>query len=261
LFARNPKQLAVWGKIATSITEELSGAIEEIEFSSCKLSAFIPVPKDLLDLGANYIDAYVRRILADALASGFEYGIIKGTGKNMPIGMSKDLDGAVVDGEYADKAKVALKSLDAKSYCSIVSQLAVTKDGRPRTVGVVDLIVNPKDYIQKIVPATTVLATDGTYKGEIFPYPTRVFQSEMVDEGTAELGILKNYFACVSTGKEGKLDYSDQYQFLEDNRVYLIKLLGYGRPKDNNDFVHLDISKLEPLELSVVLKNATEATS
>lgn len=257
LFSKNPSRMAVWGKITSAITEELSGAIDEVEFSACKLSAFIPVPKDLLDLGANYLDAYVRRILADALATGLEYGFVKGTGKNMPIGATKDLEGAVTEGEYADKAKVTIKSLDVKSYCSVVANLAVNDDGRPRTIGAVDLIVNPKDYIQKIVPATTVLATDGTYKGEIFPFPTRVHQSEMVDEGTAVLGILKNYLACLSTGKEGKLDYSDQYQFLEDNRVYLIKLLATGRAKNNTDFIYLDISKLEPLKLSVTLEQQT----
>ena len=75
------------------------------------------------------------------------------------------------------------------------------------------------------------------------------------------MGLIENYMACLSTGKEGKVDYSDQYQFLEDNRVYLIKLIGTGRAKDNNDFIYLDISKLEALMLSVILSNATEATT
>lgn len=261
IYSDDVKQMAKWTQITAAIAQELSGTIHSLEFSTCKLSAFIPVPKDLLDLAPTYLDAYVRIILADALAYGLEYGFVSGTGKNMPIGMRKNIDGAVTNGEYPDKAKVKLKSLNIKDYCGVISTLAKSsvENGKTRSVPSVDLIVNPVDYITKIIPATTVLASDGSYKNNIFPYPTKVYQSEMVEEGVAIMGMLDKYAACLSTGKEGKVDYSDQYQFLEDNRVYLIKLYGTGRPKNNNDFVLLDISALEPLELSVTLKNQTES--
>lgn len=262
IYSDDVQKLAAWGKITDAITKELGETIHELKFDTNKLSAFIPVPKDLLDLGASYLDAYVRKILADAAAAGLEYGVVKGTGKDMPIGFAKDLDGAVTGGEYPDKAAIVLKDLSVKSYCGVVAKLAKNGSDRPRVITSVDLIVNPVDYIEKIIPATTVLATDGTYKGNIFPFPTRIFPSEMVDQGRAILGQLKNYPVCVSTGKEGKIEYSDQYQFLEDNRVYFCKLFATGRAKDNNSFVLLDISKLKPLELSVSLKQSTaEATS
>ncbi len=261
IYSDNVQKLAAWGQITKAITEELGETIHELEFGTNKLTAFIPVPKDLLELGASYIDAYVRKILADAIATSLEYGVIKGTGKDMPIGLSKDLDGAVMSGEYPDKSKVALKDLSVKSYCGVVAKLAKDRNDRPRVVSSVDLIVNPVDYIEKIVPATTVLATDGSYKGNIFPFPTRVIPSEMVDQGTAVIGMLNNYPLCLSTGKEGKVEYSDQYQFLEDNRVYAIKLFGTGRAKDNNSFVFLDISKLEPLKISVSLESSTTTTT
>lgn len=261
IYADDKKQLAKWGGITKAITEELSGTIHTLEFSSTKLAAFIPVPKDLIELAPTYLDAFVRRILADALAYGLENGVISGSGKDMPIGMIKDLDGAVVSGEYSDKEKVTLKSLDVKSYCAAVSQLAKKPGGKTRVVSSVALIVNPVDYIEKIIPATTVLATDGSYKNNIFPFPTTVYQSEMVEQGTAVMGLLDRYVVCVSTGKDGKLEYSDQYQFLEDNRTYLIKLLGTGRAKDNNSFIVLDISGLEPLKLSVHLENSAAAAN
>lgn len=261
IYSDNVQKLAAWGQITKAITEELGETIHELEFGTNKLTAFIPVPKDMLDLGASYIDAYVRKILADALATGLEYAVIKGTGKDMPIGLSKNLEGAVTSGVYPDKTKVVLKDLSVKSYCGVVSKLAKDRNDRPRVVSSVDLIVNPVDYIEKIVPATTVLATDGSYKGNIFPFPTRVIQSEMVDQGTAIVGMLNNYPLCLSTGKEGKVEYSDQYQFLEDNRVYAIKLFGMGRAKDNNSFIFLDISKLEPLKISVSLESSTTTTT
>lgn len=258
IYSDDTQQLAQWGALTSEITKELSENIHAIDFSTNKLSAFIPVPKDLIDLAPAYLDAYVRRILADALAYGLEYGFIKGSGKDEPIGVIKDLKGSVLEGVYSDKSKVALKSFGVKDYCGVVSKLSKKSSGKSRVVSSVDLIVNPTDYIEKVIPATTVLATDGTYKGNIFPFPTKVYQSEMVEQGTAVLGLINRYVPCLSTGKECKVEYSDQYQFLEDNRVYLIKLYGTGRAKDNNDFVYLDISALEPLELSVTLKNSTE---
>ena len=51
--------------------------------------------------------------------------------------------------------------------------------------------------------------------------------------------------------REGRIEYSDQYQFLEDNRVYLIKLYANGFPMDNNSFLVLDISGLIPATLQV----------
>ncbi len=261
IYSDDTQQLAQWGALTSEIAKELSENIHAIEFGTNKLSAFIPVPKDLIDLAPAYLDAYVRRILADALAYGLEYGFIKGSGKDEPIGVIKDLKGSVLEGVYSDKSKVALKSFGVKDYCGVVSKLSKKSSGKSRVVSSVDLIVNPTDYIEKVIPATTVLATDGTYKGNIFPFPTKVYQSEMVEQGTAVLGLINRYVPCLSTGKEGKVEYSDQYQFLEDNRVYLIKLYGTGRAKDNNDFVYLDISALEPLELSVTLKNSTEETA
>lgn len=109
------------------------------------------------------------------------------------------------------------------------------------------------------MPATTVLATDGTYKNDIFPYPTRVFQSEMIAEGTAVIGQLSKYRACVSTGKEGKIDYSDQYQFVQDNRVYLVKTYATGFAVSSNDFIKLDISGLKPREIKVTLNQTATA--
>jgi HK97 family phage major capsid protein len=259
IYAKNPKLLATWGAITSAIATELSGVIGVIRLEDNKLSAFIPVPKDLIRLGAPYIDAYVRKILADALACGLEYGAIKGTGKNEPIGMIKDLEGAVVNGVYPDKTAVELKSLDIEEYNSVVANLAEDSDGNYRVVKSVGLIVNPVDYLTKLAPASTARSTDGTYTKDIFPFPTTVFQSEMVDEGEAVLGIIENYILALSTGKSGNIEYSDHVQFLQDNRVYIIFLLGNGQPKSNNDFIKLDISEMKPYVLTVEVKNISEA--
>lgn len=265
IMAIDKKQLAQWGQITSAITQELAGTIKEIEFGSHKLTGFIPVSKDLLKLGAAYIDAYIRKILAEALAFGLEYGAIKGTGKYMPIGGNRDLDGGVVDGVYPEKEAVEVTSLDPVNYMALIALLAEkpkldgeTK-GKPRVVNKVALICNSADYLKKVVPASTVMATDGTYKNNVFAYPTEVFQTEVCDDGEAYIAVMEGnkikYVLFLSTGQSGNIEFSDQYKFLEDLRVYMIKLLGTGRPVDNNCFVKLDISNLKPLQIKVAVSN------
>ncbi|MDO4553701.1 MAG: phage major capsid protein [Lachnospiraceae bacterium] len=250
--------LATWDALTTAIATELAGKIDVMDMTLAKLSAFIPVSKDMLALGPVWLDNYVRIILSEASAGGLEKGILKGTGKNQPIGMCKDLDGAVTQGVYTDKTKVALKTLEPVEYCAAVAPLAKKPLGGYRTVPEVMLVVNPVDYIQKVIPSSTVRATDGSYKNNIFPYPTQVVQSAVLDEGEAILGLAKKYFMGIGAGSSGKIEYSDEYQFLEDNRVYITKMYGMGRPKDNNAFCYLDISKLAPMPLKVEVTNTTD---
>ena len=181
----------------------------------------------------------------------------------MPIGGNRNLDGGVVDGVYPEKEAIEVVTLTPTGYMTLIAMLAKKPkleseaEGRPRAVSKVALICNPVDYLTKIIPATTILSTDGSYKNNLFPFPTEVFPTEVCDEGEAYLAVMEGdkikYKMFLSTGLSGNIDYSDEYQFLEDNRVYAIKLLGTGRPVDNNCFVKLDISNLEPLEIKVAV--------
>ena len=252
-------QLATWSKITSAITEEMAGAIDTIDLTQAKLSAFIPVAKDLKILGPVWLDNYVRIILTEATALGMEVAILKGSGKEQPIGMCKDLKGSVKEGIYTDKKKVTLKSLDPLEYNAVIAPLAKKPNGAYRVVPEVVFIINPVDYIAKVSPASTAQAADGTYKYNIFPYPTKTIQSAALNEGEAIIGIGKRYFMAVGAGTSGKIEYSDEYQFLEDNRVYLIKMFGTGRPKDNNAFQYVDISGLKPTPIKVL--NVTETAA
>ena len=247
--------LATWDALTTAIATELAGKIDVMDMTLAKLSAFIPVSKDMLALGPVWLDNYVRIILSEASAGGLEKGILKGTGKNQPIGMCKDLDGAVTQGVYKDKTKVKLTTLEPVEYCAAVAPLAKKPLGGYRTVPEVMLVVNPVDYIQKVLPSSTVRATDGTYKNNVFPYPTNVVQSAVLEEGEGIMGLAKKYFMGIGAGSSGKIEYSDEYQFLEDNRVYITKMYGMGRPKDNNAFQYLDLTALTPMPLKVEVTN------
>lgn len=70
----------------------------------------------------------------------------------------------------------------------------------------------------------------------------------------------KRYIGMLGAGsKKGVVTYDDSVQFLEDNRVYKIRLLGNGRPKDNASFEVLDISALQALAYTIVQKSTGEA--
>ncbi|WNX85249.1 phage major capsid protein [Agathobaculum sp. NTUH-O15-33] len=249
------KQLATWSPLTAEIVKELTGGFKKVNMGLNKLSAFIPVAKAMLDLGPAWLDRYVRTILQEALYLGLEEAIVNGTGKDQPIGMNRQVgDGVTVTGGvYPEKATVPLNSLDPVTYGTLLSGMTITPNGHYRTVESVVMIVNPNDYLTKIMPATTVRTADGTYTRDVFPFPTTVIQSVQVPENRAIIGLADRYFMGVGTGKSGKIEYSDEYHFLEDERVYLVKLYGHGEPLDNNAFVYADISGLKPVVQEVVV--------
>lgn len=249
---------AKWGAIDKKIIEELSASFLELDLSLAELTAFLPVNRYMLDLGPAWMDRYVRELLTEALAVELEAGIIAGNGKDAPIGMMKKLTGAV-DGVYADKTAVAITDLSPATYGSILSTLSTGPNSKHRPVSSVLLAVNPTDYFTRIFPASTVRASDGTYSKDVFPFPTTVVQSAAVPAGKAVMGLPSKYFMGLGTQSGGKIEYSDEYKFLERQRIYAIFLYGYGRAMDENAFVLLDISKLEAAALEVRVTSIPES--
>lgn len=244
-------QSATWDELNTAITTKLSGAIEIVNLTLCKLAAHMYCTEDMLDLGPQWVDAYCRAVLADALAVGLETAIVDGNGLKQPVGMTRNFTGSLNPSTgYARKSATSITTLDPASYGALLSDLA--KDGlnQPRAVSRALLVVNPADYFTKVMPATTILTQGGTYMHDVLPFPTDIVQSVAVPSGHAVIGIAKNYFMGLGTSKGGKLEYTDEYKFLEDLRTYKIKLYGNGRPKDINSFLYLDISNLAPLAFS-----------
>lgn len=244
--------LATWSSLTAEIVTEAVAGFKKIPLAQKKLSAFLPISKSMLDLGPVWIDRYVRAILGEALLNGLEDGIIAGDGLLEPVGMIKNLAAAVdpVTG-YASKAATAVTSFKPAPYGALIATLIEGPNGEIRDLEKALLIVNPLDYYSKIMPATTQMV-NGVYMNDIFPVETQVIRSKAVPRNTAILGLPKRYFMGLGTAKEGKIDFSDEYRFLEDERVYLVKLYGNGTPKDNTSFLVLDITNLEALDAPVV---------
>lgn len=260
ILNKNGKQKAVWGEITAEIEKELSGDFEKLDMVMFSLTAFMPVAKSMLDLGATWLDSYVRQVLQDALYVGLEEGIVCGTGVKMPIGMMKDLNASRTDGApYPDKTAIKVTAFTPEVYGGLIGQMAVSRNNRPRAVGEVIMVVNPVDYWQKVMPATTIQRPDGTFANNVLPYPTDVIQSEEVPSGKAVMGIAKQYFCGIGTGKDGVIEYDDSYKFLQRERVYAGHLYGNGKPKDNNSFLVLDISALQPAAYTVYAQGTAAA--
>lgn len=257
LLSNGSVETAVWGEINSAITEQIEGSFKSITMTQGKLSAYVLIAKDMLDLGPNFLDTYIRRILRESIAIGLEFGIIKGQGnKGQPVGLIRNTTSSMDQANgLSAKTKEAVTSFEPAEYGALVAKLAKTEKGVTRTFDRVQLICNPVDYLKRIMPATTVLTANGTYANNLFPYPTDVIQSTQVAEGEAILCLLSEYFMGVGNSKDGVIEYSDDFKFLEDQRAYKTKLYAYGTPKDNTVALYLDISGLEPVYINVKVAN------
>ena len=263
LMSDHTIQSAQWGEITSEISKEITSSFKVLEMTQCKLSCYAVIPKDMIDLGPTFLDAYIRTILTDALACGLENAIVTGTGKNMPIGLDRDISAtaAVVDGVYPKKTAIKVTSFAPVEYGGLIAHLCKTEKGKYRKIEDLSLICNPVDYFKKVMPATTVLNTAGTYTGNVFPVPTEFYQSGELNEGEAILCLPKEYFAGLGSSKTGNITYDDSVQFLEDNRVYMIKMYANGRAYDNTVAILLDISDLDPAYITVLNKTAETETT
>lgn len=265
LMNLNGYQRAAWGPLCADIVKELTSGFKEVDSQLLKLSAFIPMCKAMLDLGPEWLDRYIREILYEALANGLEYGIVNGTGKNEPIGMIRQVgdDVSVTGGVHPEKAPVKLTDFSITTMGNLASILAAHPNGQARNVDDLILVVNPQDYFQKVGPATTMMTPQGTYVNTM-PYDVQVIKSAALPRGKAVFGIARLYLAFVGMAKDGRIEYSDEYRFLEDERVYLIKTYANGMPADNNAFLVLDISGLKPATYHVTVETpgdpSTDAT-
>lgn len=244
----NGYQEAAWGQLCDEIVQELTSGFKEVDTGLLKLSAFMPVCKAMLDLGPEWLDNFVRQVLYEAYANGLEAGIVAGDGNGKPVGMNRQVGDnvTVTGGVYPVKAPVTVTDLSPTTVGNLLALLAVDPNGKARNVRDVILVVNPVDYFQRIMPATTMMTPNGTYANDVMPYPISIIQSPAVEQGQAIIGLGYKYFAAIGSARDGRIEYSDHYRFLEDERVYLIKGYANGFPMDNNAFFVLDISGIQP---------------
>lgn len=264
LINKEPAQLATWGALGSKVTAELSGTIGKIDLGTNKLTAFMIISRDMLDAGPQWIDAYVRAVLTEAIGGALCKAIIAGNGKDQPIGMLKDLSAAVdPTNGYADKTAAKITDLGVATMSGIALELSKTDSKRTRPVPEILMVVSPADYFSKVLPATTLMTPTGGFANNVIPYPTRIVQDSNVPSGKAVFGLANRYFMGIGKGGSGgTIEYSDEFNFLDDTRTYKTKFYGNGQPLDNNAFVVKDISGLKEniLKVQMVSEAAPSGT-
>lgn len=254
-------KMGTWGAVTAAITQQLTGEIEVVDLTTAKYTAYFLIPKDFVKFNFSFapmwVDQYIRIILSESVAYGLEDAIVAGNGNNKFVGMTMDTT-TISNNAYTAKTAVALADFE-DAYANVVAGLAVDGNGDARVIPEVLLVVNPVDYIKKIRRVQNAIVPGvGVVDLISNTYPTKVVTSVKMPQNKAVAGIAKNYFCAINGGTSGIIEYSDEYQFLEDNRVYTTRVYGQGMPVDNTSFTYLDITNVEAPALPVKVKGTVK---
>lgn len=236
----NPEGAAVWGPLFGDIKGQLNATFRKESITQLKLTAFIPISNDMLKLGPVWVERYVRAMIVEAMAVGLERGFVSGTGNNEPIGLLKDLDGAVVDGVmvYPDKASVGTLTFkpgrttinELKEVVEKLSIHTVASEERIRNIaGKVVMVTNPFDSFG-IKANSTVQNAAGSYVSSL-PFSPIFVESRFVPQGKVLFFVKGEYLAAIGGGMEIKK--FDQTLAMDDATLYIAKQFATGKPMDN----------------------------
>jgi len=242
-----------WGDLFGPIAGQIAASFREEEVSQLKLTAFAVIPNDMLELGPEWVERYVRDVAVETISVGLEYGFVNGTGQSEPIGLMKDKDedsGAVTDKESSGTLTFAPSErgeVVAGELYNVISALSTDADDKNRKVnGKVVMVVNPVDAIA-VSFRNTIQTANGQWVTSL-PYNIKTVESEEVPVGKAVFFVQGEYIAAVAGGY--RLKKFDQTLAMEDATLFTIKQFANGRPKDNKTALvyDLDISFTVPGE-------------
>lgn len=232
---------AYWGDVCSNIQEMVDEGFRTVEQGMFKLSGFLVVCKAMFELGPEWLDRYVRTFLQEIVSDELENVVVNGTGNKQPIGMVKDLEGAVTAGVYPDKTPVVLNDFTPTTIGAEI--LAPTTKGGTRRYTGVTLIVNPLDYATKFFPLGAKQKDDGSWTYDNFGVPgLEIIQSPAVPLNRAISGKPKDYFMGVASSQ--RIESTDVLRMIEDQRLYLVRQLANGRPLDADSFTVFDITNI-----------------
>ena len=237
IFADPTQATAFWGPICEDIRQMIIEGFKVVKLESSRLSGFVVICKGMLELGPAWLAQYVTEVIREIMATSLELAIVDGTGENQPIGITKQLSGAV-DSVYPDKPKVELDDFEPASLAGIRAALAQAKTDN----GEVVILVNPLTYWAKVFPNLAFQANDGRWVLDVLPTGETIIQSHAVPEDTLIWGVLKNYFLGISG--EVRIDRYDQTLAIEDLELFIAKFYGYGIAKNRNAFFVADVTSV-----------------
>ncbi|MBW3492774.1 phage major capsid protein [Bacillus sp. FDAARGOS_1420] len=234
----------VWGPLFGEIKGQVNAAFREEQIGQLKLTAFAAIPNDMLDLGPEWVERYVRTLLVESYSVGLEYGFVNGTGVNQPIGLMKDFNSttnAVTDKKSSGTLTFAPSEngvVIAGELYEVVKSLSVDGKGKSRKVlNKIVMVVNPVDAIG-VQARNTIQTATGQWVMAL-PYNIQTVESEEVPVGKALFFVKGQYLAAIAGGY--KLKKFDQTLAIEDATLYTIKQFANGKPKDNKAALVYDL--------------------
>lgn len=250
------KGVAVFGPLHKDLEGQLDAEFDSTEYTQLALTAFMLISNDTLDLGPRWINRYVQLSLREAVSDIWEVKIVTGTGNNEPIGLLKDLDGAVTGGVYPDKASAG--TLTFKDSATMVKEFAkVLKTASKYThkigdndtegevkyrkvSGKVYLIVNPVNYYDIVARVTTQNANGVFVSNLPFISQDHIIESLDVPENKLIAFIDGEYDATQS--RPEKISVYKETFAMKRATLYAIDMLGNGQPTNNDAAQVYDIA-------------------
>ncbi|PFR36059.1 phage major capsid protein [Bacillus thuringiensis] len=235
-----------WGELFGEIRGQVNAAFREEKIGQLKLTAFAAIPNDMLDLGPEWVERYVRTLLVESYSVGLEFGFVNGGGSvaHQPVGLMKDVNattGAVTDKKSSSTLTFAPSQFGevvAGELYEVVKALSTDAKGKSRKVlNNIVMVVNPVDSIG--VQARNTIQTSTGQWVMALPYNIQTVESEEVPVGKALFFVKGQYLAAIAGGY--KLKKFDQTLAIEDAMLYTIKQFANGKPKDNKAALVYDL--------------------
>lgn len=224
-----------WSSLNGKIAETLGAEIKGINIEVNKLSVALVLPKAIRELALPFVDKYFTAILNETITDGAEYAFLDGTGKDMPIGIYKQIDSVNEDGTHKNKALNTVKAFTPQALAPVKDYL--TKDGK-RVVNEIALICNPSDEANYVAPA--IYDAEGKLISSF--KNIKVMQSANNAKGKAVFVLPKKYVMGFSGFNVN--EYKET-KAMDDADLIIAKAYANGRPTDDYVAYPIDVTKLE----------------
>ena len=251
---------AVWGPLHRDLEGELDAEFGTTANTIHSLTAFFIISNDTLDLGPKWVDRFVRLCLQEVTAEALEEAVVTGTGNNQPIGLTKDLDGAVVSGNYPDKTSAGTLTLAnpetmieeftslLKDFTEYTDKIDSSDTGvvKYRNVdGKLKLLVHPSNYLDITARAMT-MNLDGNYVKSLPHIRVEdIEQSVFAPKDKVIAFLPKEYDASIS--HNNRIYVYKETLAMSRATLYAVDMFADGRPMNNEMSRVYDLQLEEPV--------------
>lgn len=252
---------AVWGPLHRDLEGQLDAEFGSTTNTIHNLTAYFVISNDTLDLGPKWVDRFVRLCLQEVTAEALEEAVVVGTGKDQPIGLTKDLEGSVSLGVYPDKASAG--TLTFKDPTTMIAEFTkvlqdfteythkIGDDDEGKTKyrnvdGKIKLLVHPSEYLEITGRAMTMNVNGAYVKSLPHIAIENIVQSTFAPKGKVIAFLPNEYDASIS--HNNRIYVYNQTLAMSRATLYAVDMFADGKPMNNEMSRVYDIAIPEPIE-------------